>query len=44
MAATYQRVSRGRLLLNVVTGGDDAEQQRSGDHEGKEARYRRAPR
>src|SRR4051795_302654 len=22
MAATYQRLSRGRLMLNVVTGGD----------------------
>jgi alkanesulfonate monooxygenase len=42
MAATYQRISGGRLLLNVVTGGDDAEQQRFGDHQGKEARYRRA--
>jgi alkanesulfonate monooxygenase len=42
MAATYQRISRGRLLLNVVTGGDDAEQRRFGDHLGKEARYRRA--
>jgi alkanesulfonate monooxygenase len=42
MAATYQRISRGRLLLNVVTGGDDAEQRRFGDHLDKEARYRRA--
>jgi len=42
MAATYQRISRGRLLLNVVTGGDDVEQQRFGDHLGKEDRYRRA--
>jgi alkanesulfonate monooxygenase len=42
MAATYQRISRGRLLLNVVVGGDDAEQQRFGDHLDKEARYRRA--
>lgn len=42
MAATYQRISGGRLLLNVVTGGDDAEQQRFGDHLGKAARYRRA--
>jgi alkanesulfonate monooxygenase len=42
MAATYQRISRGRLLLNVVTGGDDVEQQRFGDHLGKEARYGRA--
>jgi alkanesulfonate monooxygenase len=42
MAATYQRVSGGRLLLNVVTGGDDAEQLRFGDQLGKAARYRRA--
>jgi alkanesulfonate monooxygenase len=42
MAATYQRISGGRLLLNVVTGGDDAEQRRFGDHLDKEARYRRA--
>jgi alkanesulfonate monooxygenase len=42
MAATFQRVSGGRLLLNVVTGGDDAEQQRFGDHLGKEDRYARA--
>jgi len=42
MAATYQRISRGRLLLNVVTGGDDVEQRRSGDHLSKQERYRRA--
>jgi alkanesulfonate monooxygenase len=42
MAATCQRISRGRLLLNIVTGGDDAEQRRFGDHLGKAARYRRA--
>ena len=42
MAATYQRISGGRLLLNVVTGGDDVEQQRFGDHLGKDARYERA--
>jgi alkanesulfonate monooxygenase len=42
MAATYQRVSGGRLLLNVVTGGDDAEQQRFGDHLTKVQRYARA--
>src|ERR1700722_20096422 len=41
MAATYQRISGGRLLLNVVTGGDDVEQQRFGDHLDKEARYER---
>ena len=42
MAATYQRISGGRLLLNVVTGGDDVEQQRFGDHLSKQARYERA--
>jgi alkanesulfonate monooxygenase len=42
MAATFQRISRGRLLLNIVTGGDDAEQRRFGDHLDKTARYRRA--
>src|SRR5579875_75512 len=41
MAATFQRISGGRLLLNVVTGGDDAEQRRFGDHLGKEERYER---
>lgn len=41
-AATYQRISGGRLLLNVVTGGDDAEQRRFGDDLDKSARYRRA--
>jgi alkanesulfonate monooxygenase len=42
MAATYQRISGGRLLLNIVTGGDDVEQRRFGDHLDKAARYRRA--
>lgn len=42
MAATYQRISGGRLLLNVVTGGDDAEQRRFGDHLSKRERYERA--
>jgi len=42
MAATFQRVSGGRLLLNVVTGGDDVEQRRFGDALDKEARYARA--
>jgi alkanesulfonate monooxygenase len=42
MAATFQRISGGRLLLNVVTGGDDAEQRRFGDHLGKRERYARA--
>ena len=42
MAATFQRVSGGRLLMNLVTGGDDVEQRRFGDHLGKTARYARA--
>lgn len=41
-AATYQRISRNRLLLNVVTGGDDVEQRRFGDYLGKAERYQRA--
>lgn len=41
-AATYQRVTDGRLLLNVVTGGDDVEQRRFGDFLGKDDRYARA--
>ncbi|MBO0768033.1 MAG: LLM class flavin-dependent oxidoreductase [Solirubrobacterales bacterium] len=42
MAATYQRLSGGRLLLNVVTGGDDLEQRRFGDQLSKPERYARA--
>jgi alkanesulfonate monooxygenase len=41
MAATYQRISRGRLLLNVVTGGDAIEQQRFGDWHDHDQRYAR---
>ncbi|MCQ4213917.1 LLM class flavin-dependent oxidoreductase [Streptomyces longispororuber] len=41
MAATYQRHSGGRLLLNVVTGGEDPEQRAYGDFLDKEARYAR---
>lgn len=41
MAATYQRVSNGRLLLNVVTGGEPAEQRRFGDHLAHGDRYAR---
>jgi alkanesulfonate monooxygenase len=40
-AAAFQRVSGGRLILNVVTGGDDSEQRRFGDHLSKEERYER---
>ena len=41
MAASFQRVSGGRLLLNVVTGGDDAEQRRYGDWLEHDRRYAR---
>ncbi|KAA2260083.1 LLM class flavin-dependent oxidoreductase [Solihabitans fulvus] len=41
MAATYQRISRGRLLLNVVTGGDELEQRRFGDWLDHDQRYAR---
>jgi alkanesulfonate monooxygenase len=41
MAATFQWHSGGRLLLNVVTGGDADEQRAFGDFLGKEERYRR---
>ena len=42
MAATFQRVSGNRLLLNVVTGGDPDEQRRYGDWLDHDARYARA--
>ncbi|MCU1688193.1 MAG: alkanesulfonate monooxygenase, partial [Jatrophihabitantaceae bacterium] len=41
MAATYQRHSQGRLLLNIVTGGDDLEMRRFGDHVSHDERYGR---
>jgi alkanesulfonate monooxygenase len=41
MAATFQRHSQGRLLLNVVTGGEAAEQQAYGDFLDKPERYAR---
>jgi len=41
MASTYQRISKGRLLLNVVTGGDAIEQQRFGDWHDHDQRYAR---
>src|ERR1700730_2127388 len=41
MAGTFQRHSGGRLLLNVVTGGETHEQQAYGDFLDKEQRYER---
>jgi alkanesulfonate monooxygenase len=40
-AATFQRVSGGRLLLNVVTGGEPGEQHRFGDWLDHDERYDR---
>ena len=41
MAATFQNMSGGRLLLNVVTGGESQEQRGYGDFLDKDERYRR---
>jgi len=41
MAAAYQRISGGRLMLNVVTGGEPKEQARFGDTASKAERYAR---
>ncbi|WP_163554274.1 LLM class flavin-dependent oxidoreductase [Candidatus Frankia alpina] len=41
MAATFSAHAPGRLLLNVVTGGEAHEQRAYGDHLDKEARYAR---
>jgi len=41
MASTFQRLSGGRLLLNVVTGGESPEQRAYGDFLDKEQRYAR---
>ena len=42
MAGTFQNRSGGRLLLNVVTGGESHEQRMFGDFLDKDARYARA--
>ena len=41
-ASTFQHLSRGRLLLNVVSGGSGEEQRRFGDHLDHDERYDRA--
>jgi alkanesulfonate monooxygenase len=41
MASTFQRQSRGRLMLNAVTGGESAEQRAYGDFLSKDERYAR---
>lgn len=42
MAATFQEHAQGRLLLNVVIGGESPEQRGYGDFLDKDARYGRA--
>jgi alkanesulfonate monooxygenase len=39
MAATFDRLSKGRLLINVVTGGDQAELEADGLHANHSERY-----
>lgn len=41
MGASYQRQSGGRLMVNVVTGGEQAEARAYGDPLGKDGRYAR---
>ena len=41
MASTYQRVSNGRLLVNIVTGAEQSELARFGVTEDKATRYAR---
>ena len=41
MTATLQRITRGRALINIVTGGDPAEQRSYGDFLDHDARYER---
>ena len=41
MASTYQRMSGGRLLINIVTGAEPRELNRFGDWLDKDSRYER---
>src|SRR4051795_6211320 len=41
MAGTFQNLTGGRLLLNVVTGGESHEQRMYGDYLDKDGRYQR---
>jgi alkanesulfonate monooxygenase len=42
MASTYQRMSGGRLLINIVIGAEPSELARFGDHLTKDERYERS--
>lgn len=39
--ATLEQLSEGRVAVHIISGGNDAEQQRDGDFEDHDARYRR---
>jgi alkanesulfonate monooxygenase len=41
MASTYQRMSGGRMLVNIVTGAEPRELHRFGDYADKPVRYQR---
>ncbi len=39
--ATLDQFTRGRIAVHIITGGNDAEQRRDGDHLSKDERYAR---
>lgn len=41
MSGTYQRATSGRLILNIVVGGEEGELRRFGEWDSKEERYGR---
>lgn len=41
-AASFQRLTEGRLMINIVTGGDPVEQRRYGDRLDHDQRYARS--
>lgn len=42
LAATLDQLSRGRIALHIISGGSDSDQQRDGDFEDHDTRYRRS--
>ncbi|HWI71082.1 MAG TPA: LLM class flavin-dependent oxidoreductase [Baekduia sp.] len=40
--AGLDRISDGRVMIHIISGGSDAEQRREGDYTNKEQRYRRS--
>jgi alkanesulfonate monooxygenase len=39
--ATLDQLTRGRIAVHIITGGEDAELRQDGDHLGKDQRYQR---